>query len=79
MHWKSCFSLNDTQLVVGLKASCPRVGPGPIGGVPSVGAKWYTDTCTQILSICIDFEFAIDIAIVFPKIHFKFKLHFLPL
>ena len=24
--------------VVGFKADCPLVGPGPIGGVPSVGS-----------------------------------------
>ena len=29
--------LNIVVVVVGVKANCPLVGPGPIGGMPSVG------------------------------------------
>ena len=37
---KSIGLLNQTRgldWVVGFKTNCPLVGPGPIGGVPSVG------------------------------------------
>ena len=36
LHFQSDRSL---FLVVGLKANCPLVGPGPIGKMPSVGVE----------------------------------------